>query len=467
MKCEDIRRHFSEYIDREAPTEIAGAIEEHVAACGECRRVLKEMQAFEAAMASVGEEELPFDFTISLRNNLNEENQRRQEKARRKRRPWMWALAACACLLLVVGVVGLGGALFAGATAGAKYATEDCAVAECDSAPMAEPMTQWAEPEALYGGYYDGAASDNGVPYDEEGLYVAEEEAPELYTADVPAAGNSRSEKGPSEEGISEELVERKIIKNYNLSLQVDDFDAAYDKIGNLAKEFGGYVVSGYNYDYENSTSRDGNISIRVDASRADEAVERISELGLVENNSFSSSDITSDYYDTQSRLEQYRAQEKRLRELYDQAETIQDLISLESELTRVISEIESMEGTLRCYDQLTALSLIDVYLHTPNNYTKTVEPTGWAGFWKDISGSFLRGVNGVLDGIAGFFVFLVRILPAILLLAVVILVLVLLIRHGKNKDKREREREKDREMDKDRDRDRDKDKEKKNSTEK
>ena len=65
--------------------------------------------------------------------------------------------------------------------------------------------------------------------------------------------------------------------------------------------------------------------------------------------------------------------------ELYAQAETIQDLISLESELTRVTGEIESLEGSIRYYDQLTALSLIDIYLYTPNAYTQTVEPTGWA----------------------------------------------------------------------------------------
>ena len=420
MKCEDIRRHFSEYIDLEAPQEIAMAIEEHVATCGDCRDELEAYRHFNAAISSVGEEELPFDFAVTLRCNLEEENQKHQHKRPATARPWFKVLAACACLILVIGVFSLGINLFGFSAMGAatesvqstsNYGADSASFATMDSAPM--------ESEA--------PAADSMLESGMEGLIVSEEtNAPESKMDRSSPVGKNAA-------------IERKIIKNYNLSVQVDDLDAAYEEISSLATEYSGYVVSGESHDYEGSTYQECWLSIRVDADLVDTVIGRISDLGNVENNSFTTNDITTEYYDIQTRLEQYRAQEARLMELYAQAETIQDLISLESELTRVTGEIESLEGSIRYYDQLTALSLIDIYLYTPNAYTQTVEPTGWAGFFANLKSGFLRGLNGLLDGIAGFFIFLVRILPAVVLILILVVVVWLIFRKGRKNRRRKK----------------------------
>jgi len=429
MKCEDIRRHFSEYIDLEAPEEIASAIEEHVAACGECRRELESFRKFNAAIASVGEEELPFDFSVTLQANLEEEKKKGRSRSRSKSRPWLRALAACACLMLVLGVFSLGSSLF-GLSMGASAAQDAPA-----SAPMAYAMNSpmkfmdmaVTEDAAPMEEYIIAEESAMEAPMGDNGFYDEAEVAEVEMEADIDAA-----EGGSLKRSAGESTVKRKIIKNYSLSLRVEDFDAAYKRISELASEYGGYVVSGNTSDYEGSIVRDGWLSIRVDAERADEVIDHIAELGTIEHNSFSSNDVTSDYYDTQTRLEQYRAQEERLLELYQRAETIEDLISLESEMTRVIAEIESMEGTLRYYDQLTTLSLIDVNLYTPSTYTQTVEPTGWAGFWENVKSGFLRGINNTLDSIASIFIFFVRILPTLILLAAIAMLLLFFCRRGR-----------------------------------
>jgi len=423
MKCEDIRRHFSAYVDHETPPEITEAIEAHAAECEDCRSELAAYQSFCAALSSVGEEELPFDFDVTLRANLDEADRVRPKK-KSKTRGWVKALVACACLLLAVCVVGLGATLFgrAGATApdavmpmassggsakSADFAYDDMWAAEAET-PMAE--------DALEGEvYFDEEA---GGPYYSENMAVADTP---MQTADAL----------PAEKATT---VQRKIIRDYNLSIEVEDFDASYDRICHLAEELGGYVVSGNSYDYEGSTRRDGWLTIRVDAARADEAVKRIGELGKIEENSFSSSDVTSEYYDIQTRLEQYEAQEKRLLELYERADTIEDLISLEAELARVTTEIESMKGMLRYYDQLTALSSIAINLYTVDTYTRTVEPTGWAGFAENLKSGFLQGINGLLDVLAGVFIFLVTAFPFLLVIGLIVLVIVLLARRRRKK---------------------------------
>jgi len=131
--------------------------------------------------------------------------------------------------------------------------------------------------------------------------------------------------------------------------------------------------------------------------------------------------------------LEQYQAQEERLMELYARAESIENLISLENEITRVQIEIDSLQGMINYYDQLTSLSLISINLYTPSKYVSTVEPQGFDGFWQDIQEAFFNGINGLLDGIAAILIFCVRIMP-ILIIVLIIVVLIVYRCHKKRK---------------------------------
>ncbi|MBO7668426.1 MAG: DUF4349 domain-containing protein, partial [Firmicutes bacterium] len=182
-------------------------------------------------------------------------------------------------------------------------------------------------------------------------------------------------------------------------------------------------------YGKADSPKRDGHISIRVAADRARQAVEEISALGELQSNDFSSQDVTGEYYDIAARLSALETQEQRLLELYGQAVSVPEMLEIEDQLTDVRAQIESLQGTLNYYDQLTALSLIEIYLHTPSDYGQGVEPKGWQGFVGKLKTNFLTGLNNTLDGLAGLLVWLVRVLPFLILLAAVVIVLLLIVR--------------------------------------
>ncbi len=411
MKCSDIQNNFSEYIDGEALPEITAAIDAHLAGCEACRRELESYRAFVSLFAALGEEELPFDFSVKLRASLEAEAAARQKAKAGKKRVRIRALAlAAACLVLVVGA----SAAIQGMRMG-KSASYDTA------APAETPMMA----------YNDSYSYDAG-----EGGQMRAQTAPEaeLFAADEEAYPEAAENGVGAKTRPEEAAIERKVIKNCSLSLKVDDFDKAYAAIGALAQAYGGYVVSAEQYDYEGATQRNGYISIRVDAGRLDQALAEIQSLGKVENSNTYSSDVTAAYYDTEARLEQYQAQAERLTELYDRADNITDLIAIEAELTRINAETDAMAGTLRYYDELTALSLIDVNLYTPSAYTQSVEPLGWAGFWKDLGAGFLNGVNGALDFLAELLVLLASILPALVLLALVVLAVILIVKGAKRR---------------------------------
>ena len=230
--------------------------------------------------------------------------------------------------------------------------------------------------------------------------------------------------------------IQRKIVMNWSLDLEVEDFDAAYADIERIAADNGGYVVSGYTNGDNSGGRRDGFISIRVEADSAHRAVDEICALGEVLYNDFSSQDVTSEYYDLEARLSAYQAQEQRLLELYGQAVSVSEMLEIENQLTRVRSDIESLQGKLKYYDQVTALSLIEIGLSSPAVYTQTVEPKGWQGFVSKLKSGFLTGLNNTLDGLASFLVWLARALPFLVVLALVIIVVVSLFRHARHKGK-------------------------------
>lgn len=426
MKCSDIRHHFSDYIDGEALPEIAAAIEAHGEQCPDCRAELAAYRAFVNRFSSLDLEELPFGFNARLHASLEAEAKARaQAKARqRKSRVRIFGLIA-ACLVLVVGASAVLGNLTGMGRSMKSYDAET--IAGIPEAPMAAY-------DMAGGSSEEYVADGNGASYDMAAPQEAPAPAPEAELYGITAESGVRN----SLPAAPEEALARKVIRNSSLFLQVDDFDGAYAAIEATAQAYGGYVVSAEKYHYEGETQQRGYVSIRVDAERLDQALAEIEALGNVESSNIYSNDITAEYYDIQSRLSQYQAQAERLTQLYDKAEEITDLIAIEAELTRVNAEVDSLAGTLRYYDQLTALSLIDVNLYTPNVYTQSVEPKGWAGFWQDLGEDFFQGLNNTLDFLAALVIFLARILPGLVLLAVAVAVIVLVFKARRKRKARQ-----------------------------
>ncbi|MEG2213930.1 MAG: DUF4349 domain-containing protein, partial [Clostridiales bacterium] len=272
--------------------------------------------------------------------------------------------------------------------------------------------------------------------------------APMAIPAETPAAFDGemavadRSAENDSGTDVAEKLIspnlsalpmmERKIIKDVHLRLEVEDFNVAYQKLSDMAVKFGGYTVSGQVYNNVNAIADSGYVELRVDAASLDTVLAAIAEIGQISEQNFSTDDVTSEYYDIQSRLDQYRAQEERLMELYQEADTITDLIQLEQELTRVQVEVDSLEGSIRYYDQMTALSLVAVDIYTPDKYASAVKQQGFSGFWQDVQQAFWNGLNGTVDVAASVLLFCVRITP--LLLFILAVGIWLMLRHRRKK---------------------------------
>lgn len=177
---------------------------------------------------------------------------------------------------------------------------------------------------------------------------------------------NDALKSGTSEESQSDlTLQERKIIKDATARIETKEFDKSIDAIDRLIKESGGFAESRniQGNSMYNSSMRYATIVFRVPAEKFDTILKSMGQVGNVVNSTTNGTDITDQYVDSQTRVNNLKVQEQTLLKLMEKAEKIEDVISLETRLSDLRYQIESIENTLMNYDRLVQYSRISIDL--------------------------------------------------------------------------------------------------------
>jgi hypothetical protein len=220
------------------------------------------------------------------------------------------------------------------------------------------------------------------------------------------------------------ETYERKIITSGSISLEVTDFDNKMESIADLAERNGGYVESSYvdniiNHEADGKSDKlkTGNITLRLPAARFGSAVEEIKTMGEVINQNTNSIDISEQYYDTATRIDNLTVQENRLRELISKAQNVDEILKIENELNRVRSEIELMSTDIKRWDKQVSLSTL--YVNLREIKAGKLESVNVPTVWTKAYNGFVGTINSILRGGEKLFVFIVSAIPYLIILAV------------------------------------------------
>jgi len=235
----------------------------------------------------------------------------------------------------------------------------------------------------------------------------------------------------------------RKLIRNVDLVLETREFDTALEEINKLVAELGGYIeysdISGRSLNYQGDYyRRSANFVARIPAEKLNQATEALDSLCNVTSRSESVNDITDVYYDVDGRLRTLRVEEERLLALLEKAERLEDMLTIESHLSEVRYQIESLTGQLNRYDSQVNYSTVNMYLEEVVEYTaQKAEPIT---FGQRIGNAFEDSLEFIGNFGEGLVVLLVGVLPFLLvyggILLVVVLVVIKLVRAAKAKKK-------------------------------
>ena len=210
--------------------------------------------------------------------------------------------------------------------------------------------------------------------------------------------------------------VERKIIRNATLTLEVEQPARAMQRVASVAESRGGFVVTS---DSRQQTGSQGErayeiitVELRVPAPQFDAALADIRAAGgSVTAQKITGKDVTEEYIDLEARLRTQRALEAQLLEIMKRAEKVEDAISVQRELTTVRTEIERVEGRRRFLEDQASLSTISVTLQPP------APLIGTTGFFRGVGAAFGEGV----DLAAAITLFFIRLLLALIPVAIFI----------------------------------------------
>ena len=246
----------------------------------------------------------------------------------------------------------------------------------------------------------------------------------EEAAAEAPAtmADNAASLKGAQPQSAA--LPEgRKWIITIDMTVETDDLDMLTADLDQKIKSLGGYVEDQSVHNGSNYASRryrSANLTVRIPEEKADQFTSDISGLANVVSQNLRREDITLNYVATSSRVTALETEEARLLELLAQAETMEDLLTIEARLTDVRYELENYTSQLRLYDNQIDYATIYLYIEEVQEYTPVEEP----GFFERIRNTFSDALEGLGDGIVNITVFLVGNSPYILVFCAVAFVI-------------------------------------------
>ena len=216
------------------------------------------------------------------------------------------------------------------------------------------------------------------------------------YEAEMDWEDGSNSTKG--NENVSSN---RKLIKTVNLNAETYEFDELISTIEKRVAQLGGYMENAsIHTKYDNL--KYGDFVIRIPVNKVDAFVTEVSEVSNITGRDTAQKDVTLSYVDMESHKAALEAEEKSLLTLLENAASIEDIITLQSRLTEVRYQIESMESQLRTMDNLVEYATINLYVDEVETYTPVVEPT----MGERISAGFKESLDEVVAGFKNLVIF-------------------------------------------------------------
>jgi len=268
-----------------------------------------------------------------------------------------------------------------------------------------------------FAGTRDGLSQDGGAP---------------------DAAGGSAKSPAvdvPSTPGASVAVIGTKLARTAWLGIKVTDLAGAAARARLIATGAGGQVTSENVVTADDPTGGPGVVDPGIESGRAlprvgvdearmvlsvpaeslDNVLTELSRIGTVSYRSSQTQDVTDTYVDTKARIQPMRDGIDRVRALLAKASELQQIITLESELTRRQADLDSLTQRLAELDKLTTMSDVTVSLWTDAT-TPVEQDGGLTGGLRTAWESLLGSLTVIVTGLAVLLPWLVILVPVTLL---------------------------------------------------
>jgi len=234
----------------------------------------------------------------------------------------------------------------------------------------------------------------------------------------IPVTRQTKSMAAPNPNTpISQQNTSAKIIKDGNMSLEVNDIHASKQQVDSLLHQNKAYYS---NERFNNSTYEFNYIlTLRIPNNHFELFIASLeSGNANVTYKEITARDVTNQFIDLEARLTNKKSYLKRYRELLSKAKTIKEILEIQEKIRNLEEELESTAGQLKYLNDQVNFSTLRLVLTQKKDYK--YKPTERDSFAERLKQSFSKGWNGFVD----FTLIVIKAWPFWFILAGVIYVL-------------------------------------------
>ncbi|MEG1255929.1 DUF4349 domain-containing protein [Clostridium sp.] len=215
----------------------------------------------------------------------------------------------------------------------------------------------------------------------------------------------------------------RKIINNADLSIETLEFDNSLIILEKMINSFNGYTQSSSVSQMGISSGiyrsdRNAEFVIRIPNEKFQDFLNEASKIGIVTNERTYGDDISSSYYDSETRLKVLKTQEDRYLAILSQAKDIKEIIEVEKALTEIRYEIEGIQGHLKQMDDLIEHATINMHIQEVIEASNIDSPA--VTFGEKIAKAFKDSLRSLKSLGTNILLIFVAIIPYLIILSIV-----------------------------------------------
>ncbi len=162
-------------------------------------------------------------------------------------------------------------------------------------------------------------------------------------------------------------------------------------------------------------TSSSGTVVLQVPQASFGTLVTQVQGIGKVESSTSTSTDVTGQYVDLQSRITALQASRQQYLTILSRATSIGDILAVQSQLDSLQSQIEQLQGQLDVLNSQTTYGTLTVSLAEAGHHPPPAPPprSGLSAAWHDSVSGFVSGFEWLIR-IAGPILFVVLFVLAV-----------------------------------------------------
>ncbi len=245
---------------------------------------------------------------------------------------------------------------------------------------------------------------------------------------------NSSKAAGPvpsPSAAVETEARPQKLIRTAELSMETTTFNETAAALADLTNRLGGYF-SDSNSGERNGSSHWANYTIRVPVNNFQTFLDQASKLCHETRHHISQEDISERYYDTAGRLRTQNIKLQRLQALLEKADSMEDIITIQSAISETEQSIDELSGTLRHYDNQVDYATIQISLEEVYRFSNVPETP--KSYWSLLGSAFVEGLTDFADWLEDITVSLAYSWPWLVLIALIAFAIVKINRRRREK---------------------------------